>query len=299
MQAKELKGIIVPLFTPLTRDEEVDEKGMRKLVNYVLEGGVHAAFCNGGCGEFPHLFKEQRRQVAEIVIGEVNGRVPVIVGVGACSTKEAVAHALQAKEAGADFILSPPPYYFGLSQEELKGYFQEITAETGMPLIVYNTHASKTLVTPQTMEELSKVEDVVAIKDSSGNIANFQEVVRRTRDSEGFRALIGEDDNLFPGLVFGAHGATPAVSNIIPKICVGVYNSVKQGNMEEGLRLYEKVLSFVSVVYYASRSPMAACKTALALLGICEETITRPLLPPSEEERKEIKRALREAGVLQ
>jgi len=299
-KVERLKGIIVPLFMPLTKDEKIDEQDLRKLIRYVLSKGVNGLFTSGGCGEFPTLTLKERRRADEIVVDEAQGKVPVIVGVGDCSTKKSLQHIDHARKIGADFVLANSPYYYALDQPGVKKYFTELADKGELPLIMYNVPGEvRVKIELDTVVELAKHKNIVGIKDSGGDIAYFEEIVMKTRDNPNFRPLIGEDNNMLPALVFGAYGAVLGSANIMPEAAVRMYDEVKVGNYKKAQEYFEKILLLIDRVYYGCSYYHGGCKTALQLMGIFKERyVTSPMMIPTDEETVLIKKRLQELRVL-
>jgi 4-hydroxy-tetrahydrodipicolinate synthase len=299
-KVERLRGIIVPLYMPLTKDEKIDEEDLRKLIRYVLDKGVHVLFTSGGCGEFPTLTLKERRRADEIVVDEAQGKVPVIVGVGDCSTKKSLEHINHARKIGADFVLAPPPYYYVLDQQGVKKYFTELADQGELPLIMYNVPVEvKAKIELNTVVELAKHENIAGIKDSSGNIAYFEEVVMETQQNSNFRSLVGEDNNSLPALMFGAYGAVLGSSNIMPEAAVRMYNEVKAGNYQKAQEYFEKILLLIDRVYYGCSYDHGGCKTALQLMGIFKgRYVTSPMMIPTDEETEAIRGRLKELKLI-
>jgi len=304
-KVERLKGIVVPLYMPLTKDEKIDEQDLRKLIRYVLDKGVHLLFTSGGCGEFPTLTLKERRRADEIVIDEAGGKVPVIVGVGDCSTKKSLEHIDHARKIGADFVLAPPPYYFPPSQQSIKKYYTELASQGGLPLIMYNTPEEvQSLIEPETVLALAENENIVGLKDSGGDIAYSQKVSMGTRNNPNFRLFIGEDNNSLPALMFGAQGVILACANIVPEATVRMYDEVVVGNYTKAEEYFQKILLLIEQVCYAGSSDernfwLGGCKAALQLMGIFKERyVTSPYILPTDKETESIKRRLKELGLL-
>ncbi len=300
-----LKGIIVPLFMPLTKDEKIDEEDLRKLIRYVLNKGVNGLFTSGGCGEFPTLTLKERRRADEIVVDEAQGKVPVIVGVGDCSVRNSLQHIDHARKIGADFVLAPPPYYFPPSQQSIKKYYTELAGQGELPLIMYNTPEEvQSLIESETVLALAELENIVGLKDSGGDIAYSQKVSVRTRNNPNFRLFIGEDNNSLPALMFGAQGVILACANIMPETTVRMYDEVVVGNYKKAQECFEKILLLLEQVVYGGSGDernfwLGGCKTALQLMGIFKERyVTSPYILPTDKETELIKRRLKELRLL-
>lgn len=282
-----LKGIVPPIATPLTPDEKVDSAGMGKLVNYMIEGGVHGLFVLGSTGEFPFLTDRERARAVEAAVEAANGRVPVIAGVSAIGTRQAIEHTRAAQKAGADFVVATAPYIGKMRQEWIYDHLCRIVSETGARLLLYNVPQIIVDVNPDTIGRLAEVENIVGMKDSS-DIIHIQDVLFRTH-GRNFRMLAGMEYHVVAALLIGAHGATPSPGNIWPKIYVDMYDKTLAGKVPEAMALQEKANRFVDVLD-SIPSWTSTVKAALALMGICGPTVAAPA-PPLNAEETELLRA--------
>ncbi len=282
-----LRGIIPPLATPLTRDEQVDFAGMRNLVNYLLDAGVHGIFVLGGTGEFPFLSDRERVRAIEAAVEAANGRVPVIAGISDIGTRKAIEHCRAAQQAGADFVVATAPYFWKMRQEWVYDHLCRIATETGARLLVYNVPQIIPDIAPETISRLAEIDNIVGMKDSA-DIVHIQDVLFRTR-SRDFRMLVGLEYHMVAALLIGAHGATPSPANIYPKIFVEMYEKVMEGKIEEALALQQEVNCFIELLD-SIPSWTSTVKTALHLMGICGPTVTAPA-PPLTSEETELLRA--------
>lgn len=272
-QTDSLKGIIPPLATPLTPNEEVDAQGMRKLVDYVLDAGVHGIFVLGSTGEFPYFSDRERARAVEAAVEAVNGRVPVVAGISDISTKKAIAHCRAAQKAGADFVISTAPYFGRPPQGWIYEHVRAIAGETGARVMLYNVPQLIGDIHPETVGRLAAEGLVVGMKDSA-DIMHLQDVIFRTHDY-GFRMLVGMEYFLVAGLLVGAHGGTPSPANLFPRLYVDMYEKTMAGNTSEALALQEKANRFVDVLDSVP-SWMSTVKAGLHLMGICGPTAAAP-----------------------
>lgn len=297
-----LIGVIVPLYVPLDKDENIDEEDLRKFVRYVLDKGVHGLFSAAGTGEFALLTLKERRRANEIVIDEAQGKVPVVVGVGDCSVRKTLEHIDDARKIGADFVLAPPPYFFPPSQETIKKYFTELADKGGLPLIMYNTPEEvRSIIAVETVLELSEHERIVGLKDTGNDITSTENVIVGTRNNPSFRVFMGS--TTLPGLMFGAHGVIETATNIMPEEVVGMYNGVLEGNYKKAQEYYEKIYpmlwDFLCRGSGDRNSWLTWGKAALQLMGIFKERyVMSPYIPPTDEETELIKGKLKEVGLL-
>ena len=282
-----LKGVVVPLGTPLTSDERVDEKGMRALVRHILDRGAHGVFVLGTMGGFNFLEDEEKSKAIEIVVDEVNGQAPVIAGASDTSTKRVMRNARLAQRIGADALAILPPYYGSVKQEQITNFYTKIAEEVDLPLFIYNNPSSThNPVEPETVFELGKLENIVGIKDSSQNFLGYQKLVRHFRNKKDFSILLGTEFLITIGLILGADGVIAGLHNICPKIAVDLYNAVMAKQYERAYELQEKLVDLWWGIF--DGNIWGGFEVALRFLGICNKVTAEPFR--SIEDKKEIEK---------
>lgn len=229
--AKLFKGIIPPMLTPFDKNGEIWEDQLRKLVNYLLESGVHGLYPCGSIGEFYSLSTEEIKRVEEIVIEEADGKVPVLVGTGASGTKQAVERTRNAEDIGADGAFIVPPYYINTDQKGIKKHFDKIAESTDLPILYYHipqsTHQNLSVDTIKRLDE--EHENFVGIKDSSWDLKNIAPIVKET--SNKFMFFQGIDSLLLPSLVMGCDGGVTGTANIEPSYVLEAYKKYREGDI--------------------------------------------------------------------
>ncbi|MEH7419112.1 4-hydroxy-tetrahydrodipicolinate synthase [Neobacillus drentensis] len=227
----ELKGIIPAMVTPLTAEQKVNEAVTRQLTNHLIESGVHGIFILGTNGEFHLLNTEEKIEMARIVIEEVNGRVPVMVGTGGNSTEEAVELSQKMEQLGADALSLITPFFIPPTQEELAVHFEKVAESTSLPVLLYNIPARTGVnIEPGTVARLAKVPNIVGIKDSGGNFDNIENYINASKD-EDFSVFAGTDSLILQTLQAGGKGAVAATANMVPDVVVAIYNNWLEGNI--------------------------------------------------------------------
>ncbi|MGE7717702.1 4-hydroxy-tetrahydrodipicolinate synthase [Priestia megaterium] len=273
----ELKGIMPALLTPLTKEQTVNERVLRQLTNHLIESGVHGIFALGTNGEF-HLFNtEEKVKIAQIVIDEVNGRVPVLIGTGGNSTEEVIELSKRMEDIGADALSVITPYFVTPTQEEVIVHFQRIAEETSLPVLLYNI-PSKTGMSlePETVAKLAEVPNIVGIKDSSGNFENIKQYIEVTKGKD-FSVFAGTDSLILKTLKAGGVGAVASTANMIPDIVLAIYSNWLNGNNEGAEEAQEKLKPLRDTFQYGTLP--AALKKAVEIYGI---PVGPPKLPVSE-----------------
>ncbi|WP_273166172.1 4-hydroxy-tetrahydrodipicolinate synthase [Actinomyces israelii] len=236
------RGVIPALVTPLSREGDLLEQGLRDVIDYTIAAGVHGVFVLGSAGEFYGLSKETKRRVIEIAVEHTAGRVPVYAGASEITTRSAVEVARTAQEIGGVSALSVlTPYFMSPTQSELVRHFTAVAAGTELPIILYTNPARAHVeLTLETIVALSKVDNIIGLKDSAGDLAFTRRVIQET--PEDFSVLIGRDNLILDALRAGAAGAIASTANIAPAISVGIYSAFAAGDLDEARRRQEELV---------------------------------------------------------
>lgn len=291
-----LKGITVPMVTPLKDPDTLDREGSDRLVEHVISGGVDAIFILGTTGEGPGLSYRLRKEFIERVCRQVNGRLPVLVGITDTSFTESVSLAGVASRYGADAVVAAPPYYFKASQTELTEYFEQLADEIPLPLFLYNMPShTQTHIGVDTVAKLADHENIVGFKDSSADLIYFQKVVERLAGKPAFTLLCGPEELLIQSLISGGHGGVNGGANMYPDLYVDLYRSWETGDLDRMAELQKRVLEISNAIYTqgdTGASYMQGLKCALSLLGICEDHLALPWKRFSGDKRERVREAL-------
>ena len=259
-----IKGIITAMVTPLSEDG-INEAATRKLVNKLINDGVHGLFVLGTNGEFYALSEAEKLALVEIVVDEAAGRVPVFAGSGGISTEEVIKVTNQFAELGVDAVSVITPYLIKLSDEELIQHYQTIALNTNLPMILYNIPANTQLsINESVFKELIQLPQIIGIKDSSGNLESIQ-MYLETNDREDFSILIGSDSLILPALQMGVDGAVAATSNVLTKTDLGIYQAFLENKMERAQVLQESINDFRGILKLATVP--SVLKHSLELIG--------------------------------
>lgn len=291
MKNIDISGVIVPLLTPMNADETINEKELRNQINHQINSGIHGVFPLGTNGEAYILNFDEKVEVLKIVVDEVNGRVPVYAGTGCVSTKETISLSLKAKEIGVDILSIVTPYFASASQEELYNHFKEVAENVDLPIVLYNIPArSGNSISPSTVEKLSKIQNIVGVKDSSGNFDNMLQYIEKTRSRKDFSVLSGNDSLILWCLLAGGKGGIAGCANVFPRTMSSIYNTFLEGNLEEARRLQDSIRSFRDCFKFGN--PNTIVKTAVSLLGFPVGRCRKPFSEVSEEGIEAIKKVL-------
>lgn len=290
------KGLLPAMITPLTKDFKPNEKALRKLVDYLIDGGVHGIFALGTTGEFYGLTQDEYKQVLEITMDQTAGRVPVYVGASAITTKETIALTKIASDLGVDAISVLTPFFINLNQNEVYNHFEAVAKSTDTPILLYdNKPKTHVTITPKTAAKLAEIDNIIGIKDSTGDLTNTIEHIRLTKEKD-FHVMLGRDSLIYAGMCNGAAGAVAACGNVAPKLCAEIYDKYIAGDLEGA---YEAQLKLVPLrLAFSLGSFPTVIKEALELQGIEAGPCMAPTGTMSTEEKSELKRILTEMDLI-
>ena len=279
----DLKGVYPAMVTPLTPDENVDKAGMRKVVRFCLEGGVHGVVVLGSTGEFPAMTDAMRQDAIETVLDEVNGKVPVLIGCGDTGTKKTIEQVRVASKTKADGVLVAIPYYFPLDQGGVMRHFQAVADASTKPVVVYNfPQMTKIPIAPDTLAKLSAHPNIIGVKDSCGDFVNLQRFLEAT--GPGFTVFPGNPALGLAGYQMGAKGGIYAGASLVPKLCADVYEAFVRGDLKTAVALQKKASLIPLMGQFGGNA--AVIKFVLSIMGICGPTASAPMaLNPGQEEK--------------
>lgn len=284
------EGIITPIVTPIQRDEKecLNLEAMKQLVNHLIEKGVSGIFPLGSNGEFHVLSNQEKMDFAKAVIEQVNGRVPVYVGTGACSTAETIQLSKQAEALGADVLSVITPYFLKPTDEELIQHYTQVAASVKIPIILYNIpKATGVNISASVLKELSKVDNIYGIKDSSGDLDNLKGYIEAVEGTK-INVLVGSDSKILAGYQMGATGAIAGTSNLITETLVGLDQAYRAGEFEKAQKLQQDIEELRKVLPLGTVPSIL--KRAVELAGIAEVGPARkPVQEPSEQVENQIR----------
>ncbi|NGQ97439.1 dihydrodipicolinate synthase family protein [Brevibacillus sp. SYP-B805] len=284
------EGVYVAIVTPFTKDFEVDYKRLHELAEWLISQGVHGLVPAGSLGEYASLTAEERAKVVETVIKAAAGKVPVAVGSGAPSTQQAVGWVRHAKEAGAVGVMALPPINYKPLEHEIIAHYEAL-ASVGLPIIVYNNpHDYKTDLTPDLLAKLAKIDNVVAVKEFSGDVRRMHEILEKT----DLEVMVGVDNLAVEGPLVGVTGWIAGVPNALPKEGVELFNLARAGKVAEAMALYRRMLPLYR--YDASPQLVQAIKYMLELAGFPVGPTRPPRLPLPQADYAAIREAFQAAA---
>ena len=291
----ELKGVFTALVTPF-RDGSVDEKALKKLINFQLAGGVDGIVPCGTTGEAPTLSYEEHEKVIELTVKYAAGKVPVIAGTGSNCTDEAIELTRKAKKLGADACLLTTPYYNKPTQEGMVSHFTAIATETRLPVVLYNIPGRTGVnMTPETIARLAKVKNIIAIKEAAGSVTQVSEIYRLTNGR--FTILSGDDGLFLPMMSVGAVGVISVFSNIMPKELKALYRAfMVEKNIAKAIKLHTKYMPLFQNLFIET-NPIPV-KEAMYRMGMIAREYRLPLCPISDKNGEFLAGLMKEYGLI-
>lgn len=295
-------GIITPMITPLSGQDKLDITGLERLIEHILAGGVHGLFILGTTGEAPSLSHRLRRELIQHTSKIVNERIPILVGITDTSFVESISMATFAASHGASAVVSAPPYYFPAGQPELLEYVQHLARQLPLPLFLYNMPSHTKLVfEPETVRKAAELENIIGLKDSSGNMLYFHQLQELLKNHKDFSLLVGPEELLAESLFLGGNGGVSGGANIYPELYVNLYNAAKEKNVDIATRYHEQIMKIRTTIYsvgHYSSSFLKGVKCSLSCMGICDDFMAEPFRRFRESERIQIKKYLEELSLI-
>ena len=275
-----LRGIIVPLVTPLVDNNTIDIEGFGRLIEHTISGGVNGLFILGTTGEFASLSYKLRIELIELTSKLVGGRVPVLVGVTDSAFSESINLARVAADNGADGVVLAPPYYFASGQPELLEYLNRLMIQMPLPLFIYNMPVhTKVMFDPLTVKAAADIPGIVGLKDSSSNLAYLKQIQYVLKENENFTFMVGTEEYMSEFVLTGGHGGVNGGANMFPKLFVGLYQASLNRDFENIFRLQQKVMQISTTIYkvgHYGSSYLKGVKCSLSVMGICDDFMAEP-----------------------
>ena len=289
------RGAFVAIVTPFT-DGRVDEQALVDLIEFHIANGTHGIVPCGTTGESATMSHDEHHRVVELTVKTVNGRVPVLAGSGSNSTSEAIDLTRYARQAGADGALMVSPYYNKPSQEGLYQHYKTVAETVDIPIILYNVPSrTSSNILPETVARLAGVDNIVGIKEASGDLNQISEVIRLCPDD--FAVMSGDDFTSMPTVMLGATGVISVTSNVAPKDMAQMMDAALVGDLATARSLHYKLFPLMQAMFYDT-NPVPA-KKSLELMGKIKSGTPRlPLCPMNDETLVRLKAALADYGLI-
>lgn len=290
------RGILPAMVTPFNAEGKVEEEALRRLIEHLIKGGVHGIFAIGTTGEFYALSDEEYRRALDITVEQVRGRLPVYAGANAITTNQSIKLAQLASDAGVNAISVLTPFFIGINQQEIYDHYTAIAKSTITPIIMYdNKPKTQVHIHPQTVARLADIENIVGMKDSTGDFTNTEECLRLTRE-KNFHILQGRDTLIYAALCYGAVGAVAACANVAPRITADIYDKFMAGDLQGSLEAQFK-LAPLRIAFSLGSFP-SVIKEALAMIGVPVGRCIPPTGDLSYVERIKLKQLLTEMDLI-
>ena len=291
------KGIVIPVVTPFDENGKFMDEEYKKLLQYFIDNGVHGVFPFGTSGEFYAFDNGFYRHVLEVTVEYARGKMDIYAGANHITPQGAIELAKIAEEVKVDALSVLTPMFISQTQKELEIYYRKIADATSLPIVIYN-NKPKTNVTvePATIKELAKVKNIIAVKDSTGDMTNSEEYIRLTRDNPEFCVLMGRDTLIYAALWYGAAGAITSCGNVAPKFAVDIYENFINKNYDAALEAQFN-LSALRIASNMGTFPVVI-KEALNMIGYNVGKCAEPIQPLTPEQHEKLAGVLKEIGLL-
>lgn len=281
--------ILTAMVTPFDENGEIDFQATKNLINYLIANGTDGLVVSGTTGESPTLTEKEKFHLFQFTVEVVDGRVPVIAGTGSNNTRESIELTKLAENVGVDGIMLVVPYYNNPSQEGLFQHFKTIAEVTSLPIILYNVPGRSVVnISAETVIRLSKIPNIVSIKEASGNLDAMAEIITHT--SEDFSLYSGDDGLTIPVLSIGGIGVISVASHVLGNEMQTMIGHFKSGNIQEAARDHRRLLPMMKALFAAPNpSPV---KAALNLKGIPVGGVRLPMIPLNDEQQRTLQEVL-------
>ncbi|MGF6952576.1 4-hydroxy-tetrahydrodipicolinate synthase [Neobacillus sp. B4I6] len=286
--------VLTAMVTPFDQNGEVDFNATRILVDYLIENGTDGIVVAGTTGESPTLTTEEKVALFKLVVDAVNGRVPVIAGTGSNNTRASISLTKLAEETGVDGIMLVAPYYNKPSQEGMYQHFKTIAESTPLPIMLYNIPGRSVVnLSVETIVRLSQIQNIVALKEASGNLDAMAEIISQAPSD--FTLYSGDDGLALPVLSIGGAGVVSVASHVIGNEIQEMINHFKNGNVQDAASAHRRLLPIMKALF-AAPNP-APVKAALNMNGVNVGGLRLPLLPLTTEEQRTLQGVLPASNV--
>lgn len=290
-----LQGMGVALITPFKEDESIDFDALIRMVDYLLKNNVDYLCVLGTTAETPTLTDEEKKKIKEVVIQRVNGRVPILLGVGGNNTRALVQQLKTDDFTGVDAILSVVPYYNKPSQEGLYQHYKAISEATELPIVLYNVpgRTGVNMTAATTLRIAREFKNVIAIKEASGNISQMDDIIKNK--PENFDVISGDDGIAFPLITLGAVGVISVIGNAFPREFSRMTRLALQGDYSNALNIHHRFTELFDLLFVDGNP--AGVKSILSVMGMIENKLRLPLVPTRITTFEAIRKVLNELNI--
>ena len=288
-QSNDLNGVMPAMITSFNKDESINKEGLRNIINHSINEKVNGLYVTGSTGETFLMSPEEKKKVIDIIVEEVNGRVPVIAHIGSIGTKITTDLAEYATKAGVDGLSALPPFYYNFTNEEIFNYYSDIAKSSDLPIIIYNIERAN-LMDIDTLKKLAAIENIKGVKYTAATQFNYEVIKKEIGDY--FKIYNGKDEMAVSGLISGADGLIGSFYNLMPEIFVQIFENIKTGNIAEAKKL--QIKANVIILYAVKKSGYSFIKMALNWMGIDSGYVRKPFTSFVDKDiEKEIKKDLK------
>ena len=291
-----LKGIIPPLITPLVSDNELDSQGLKNLIDHIITGGVHGVFILGTTGEAQSLSYSLRKEFIKEACRIVDKRIPVLVGITDTSMEGSLDIARTASESGADAVVLSAPYYLPITQSEMVEYLKKLVPQLPLPFMLYNMPSCTQFhMSEETVKKAYEL-GAIGIKDSSGDLSYLYSLMKTFKNSPDFSVITGTELFIPETMMFGGHGAVPGGAILFPEFFTALFNASQNKNLEKITELRKKLFLIEENIYNVASEPskyIRTIKSALSIMGICNDHVAMPFHKLPSEGQKEMEKNLK------
>lgn len=297
LKIEDLKGVIPPIVTPVDAEENVDTEGLKRVIDHVVDGGVHGIFVMGSNGEFYAFDYDNQKLAIETTVQHVAGRIPVYGGASAITTRECIRLAKMNEAAGVDALTVLPPMFINPSEKEMLYHFEAIAASTGLPVLLYNNPGKTTNnISLSLLKKLTKIENIVGIKNTSMDFAQTIQFIYETRDNDNFRILSGTDYYILATLIHGGYGCVAGTANVAPRRVSDIYDKFAAGDLQGAIEAQNRLIPLRNAYNYGSFP--VTMKDGLNLLGLNIGHAVKPIDHCNEENLEALRKVLTDLGLL-
>lgn len=295
MENLNLKGLGVALITPFKEDERVDYEALGRLVDYQIENGTDYLVVLGTTAETPTLTEEEKNAIIKLVVSHVNGRIPIILGVGGNCTRTVVNKLETANFKGIDAILSVVPFYNKPSQEGIYQHYKAIAHATDLPLILYNVpgRTGVNMTAETTLRIAQEFDNVIAVKEASNNIKQMDDIIKNK--PAHFHVISGDDGIAFPLITLGAIGVISVIGNALPREFGQMIRLALAGDYEKARAIHHHFMELFSLMFVDGNP--AGVKSVLNMMGFIENKLRLPLVPTRIDTYEKIQEVLRQFSI--
>lgn len=290
------KGMVAAMPTPFNADETINFDGFKEVLNYLVNGGMHAVLIGGSTGEYSLMSMEERKSIIKAACDEAKGKIDIIAGCSCHRPKDTIEMIQFAAEASADAALVIPPYYLKTSRQGIIDYYQELSDNSSIGIVIYHyPDATGVFLDPELILELSKIDKVIGVKNTT-EMEHTSKLIDMFKDDENFGIINGFEHLIMGTLATGGDGTMGIVHNLVPKEMVQIYDAIKANDLNTAMAINKKLAPLYTLM---EEEPYPGpVKAALELMGLPGGKPRKPIVPPTEGMKQKLKEGLKAAGII-